>query len=304
VERPPTDPEASASAPAPDDLAADGLLFVSESSTIDRMRRRDKPLLRRAFLAACLSLAVICGGGYLLTRATNHQVVLVLLVVMIGGLLAVPLFILGSVLFSRIGSRHPRRGIPLPDPLLENPGAPEADSLAARIRWDPPGIRGRGLVRPERSPQRRFWIALLGALLILGALLGGGGWFLYRTPIDPWGDKVEFSEHLQIYHGRGVSEEEATAVGRYVLAQGLGTPWHPVTLRLARAEDGYVLYVFTDSPATLIEGPALDEMRWFRDQITRDVFQSRPVKLLVCETLVGRGAFGQLAEPNVIKTLD
>jgi hypothetical protein len=195
--------------------------------------------------------------------------------------------------------------IPPPDAdAPANAPVPQEDPTDLSMPFAPEPGDVHTLLRRNYKPPRRLWRAFLISFLGVTVLFGAVGYYLYRIPVDQWGDAVRFSDHLEIYHGEGVSAEEATALGNFVLARGMGTPAHPVTLRLARKEDGYTLYVFTSSLAVLTDESAVEEMRKFRDEISRDVLSGQRITLRVCSQQVFKNGLGALSEPEVLKVIE
>jgi hypothetical protein len=241
-------------------------------------------------------VGLLAGGGYLLSLVHVVWVGYLLFLLPFAGLAAYPLLVLASLFFRA----DPRPPLARAD--FHDAPPPDPASLEAKIDWQPPAIR-RPLLRRQRLISPNAWRAFLAALLILAVLCGGGGYLLYRTPVDQWGDAVRFSDHLEIFHGQGVSQEEAEALGRFMLARGIGTPGHPATLRLRRGDEGYQLYLFTTDEDVLADEDKRNAYRQFRDEISQSVLGGSRLTLFLCSRNVTQGRFGALAEPRVITVL-
>jgi hypothetical protein len=183
------------------------------------------------------------------------------------------------------------------------PGPEESPFDLAMPFAPDPAARARMIHREHKAP-RRLWLALLFGFLIVALTVGVTGYFLYRIPVDQWGDAIRVGDHLEVYHGKGVSQEEAEALGRFLFDRGLGAPGSPATVRVTLRDGGYALYLFTSSPQALADPAALAGLRRLRDDASREVFDGRRVVVLVCNRLVAQGGMGALAEPEVLKVID
>jgi hypothetical protein len=160
------------------------------------------------------------------------------------------------------------------------------------------------LVRSAYQPPRRLWRALLVALTVIAVCVGLAWYFLSKMHADRWGDVVRFSDSLEIYHGKGVTQDEAEALGRFLLKRGIGTNDQPATLRVERRAEDYALYVFCSSSSIASDAEAIAELRQLKSDVSKELFADEPVTVILCSHRIDRNAFGALGEPQVLKVIE